>query len=63
MALSLLFAEGPRRGGERLLAHGVDHLPFPRHDLEGLGDVLAQFDQLAAARATRRRRHDDALAR
>jgi hypothetical protein len=46
-----------------LLAHGLDHFPVPRHDLEGLGDVLAEFDQpAAAARAARRRRHHHPLA-
>jgi hypothetical protein len=42
----------------------LDHLPLPWHHLEGLGDVLAEFDQLAAAAgAGRRRRHDHALTR
>ena len=46
-----------------LLAHGLDHLPLPRHDLEGLGNVLAEFNKpAAAARTARRRRHHDALA-
>jgi hypothetical protein len=52
------------RPAAELLPHGLDHLPLPRHNLQGLGDVLAEFDKLAAtARTARRRRHDDALAR
>ena len=48
----------------KLLAR-PDHLPLlARHYLEGLGDVLAQLDQLAAAaRASARNGNDDALAR
>ena len=46
-----------------LLAHGLDHFPVPRHDLEGLGDVLAEFDQpAAAARTGTRRWHHHPLA-
>jgi hypothetical protein len=46
-----------------LLAHGLDHFPLPRHDLQGLGDVLAEFGEpAAAARAARRRRHHHPLA-
>ena len=52
------------RPAAELLAHGLDHLPLARHHLQGLGDVLAQFGQLAAAdRASAGRRDDDALAR
>ena len=52
------------RPASELLAHGLDHLPLPRHYFEGLGDVLAEFDQLAAAAgAGTRRRHDHALTR
>ena len=63
---------GRRRLGDRLagaagelLAHVLDHLPLPRHELQRLGDVLAELAQrpAAAARAGRRRRIDDALAR
>ena len=47
-----------------LLAHVLDDLPLPRHQLQGLGDVLAQLMQgTAAARAGRRHRIDHALAR
>jgi len=46
-----------------LLAHGLDHFPLPRHDFEGLGNVLAEFDEpAAAARAARGRRHHHPLA-
>jgi hypothetical protein len=31
-----------------LLADGLDHLPPPRHDLQGLGDALAELRELAA---------------
>jgi len=42
----------------------LDHLPLPRHQLQRLGHVLAQLVQHpAAARAGRRHRIDDALAR
>jgi hypothetical protein len=41
-----------------LLAHGLDHFPVPRHDFEGLGDVLAKFDQPAAAARAGTRRID-----
>ena len=62
---------GRRRLGDRLagpagelLAHVLDHLPLARHHLQRLGHVLAQLAQrAAAARAGRRRRIDDALAR
>ena len=37
-----------RPAGE-LLAHGLDHLPLPRHDLQRFGDGLAEFGELAAA--------------
>jgi hypothetical protein len=47
-----------------LLAHGLDHLPLPRHALQRLGDRLAEFGQLAAAARARRRAGDyHALAR
>ena len=47
-----------------LLAHMLDHLPLPRHQLQRLGHVLAELVQRpAAARAGRRHRIDDALAR
>ena len=47
-----------------LLAHVLDHLPLARHQLQRLGHVLAQLVQgAAAARAGRRSRIDDALAR
>ena len=60
-----------RRLGDRLagaagelLAHVLDHLPLARDQLQRLGHVLAQLVQgAAAARAGRRRRIDDALAR
>jgi len=52
-----------RPAGE-LLAHGLDHLPLPRHDLQGLGDRLAELGQLAAAaRARGRTGNHHALAR
>ena len=52
-----------RPAGE-LLPHRLDDLPLARHHLQGLGDVLAEFDQLAAAtRAGRWRWHDHALTR
>jgi hypothetical protein len=52
-----------RPAGE-LLAHGLDHLPLPRHHLQGLGDRLAEFAQLAAAaRAGARARDHHPLAR
>src|SRR5262249_2828815 len=35
-----------------LLAHGLDHLPLPRHHLQGLSDGLAELGQLAAATRT-----------
>ena len=43
----------------------LDHLPLSGHDLQGLGDILAQLGQpgAAAAGACRRTRDDDALAR
>ena len=47
-----------------LLAHVLDHLPLPGHQLQRLGDVLAQLVQRpAAARADRRHRIDHAFAR
>ena len=48
-----------------LLADGLAHEPAPRHDVECLGDDLADLAQPrpAAARAARRRRHHDPLAR
>jgi len=60
-----------RRLGDRLagpagelLAHMCDHLPLARDQLQRLGDILAELVQdTAAARARRRRRIDDALAR
>ena len=68
-------ATGDRmRGGRRLadrfagaagdlLPHVLDHLPAPRLALEGLGHVLAQLaDRAAALGAGARRRVDDALA-
>jgi hypothetical protein len=46
-----------------LLAHRLHHLPLPRHHLQGLGDVLAELGELAAAaRAGRRRRDHHPLA-
>ena len=52
-----------RPAGE-LLAHGLDHLPLPRHDLQRLGDGLAELGELAAAARTRARAGDhDTLAR
>jgi hypothetical protein len=46
------------------LAHGLDHLELPRHDLQRLGHVLAQLGQLAlAAGAGGGTWHDDPLAR
>jgi hypothetical protein len=52
------------RPAAELLAYRLDHLPLARHNFQGLGNVLAEFDQLAAtARTTRRCRHDHALAR
>ena len=43
--------------------HREDHLPLPRRHLQGLGDGLAQFAQLArtAARAGRRRAAQSSL--
>jgi hypothetical protein len=43
----------------------LDHLPLPRHDLQGLGDVFAELRQFgrAAARTSLRRGNNDALAR
>ena len=39
-------------------------LPLPRHNFQCLGDILAEFDELAATvRTGRRCRHDDTLAR
>ena len=63
--------EGRRRLGDRLagaagklLPHGLDHLPLPRHHFQRLGDVLAQLGQLPAAGGARARRRDhDPLAR
>ena len=48
-----------------LFADMLDHLPLPRNDLQGLGDVLAQFAQAcaAAAQAGHRCRLDHPLAR
>ncbi len=48
-----------------LLAHMLDDLPAARHDLERLGDILAQPGQARAATAGAGRRtgDDDALAR
>jgi hypothetical protein len=48
-----------------LLAHVLDHLPLARNELQHLGHVLADLAQrlAAAARTSRRRRIDDALAR
>jgi len=52
-----------RPAGE-LLANGLDHLPLPRHHLQGLGDGLAELGELAAAaRAGTRPGNDHALAR
>jgi hypothetical protein len=52
-----------RPAGE-LLAHGLDHLPLPRNDLQRLGDRLAELGELAAAAWTGSRAGDhDALAR
>jgi hypothetical protein len=48
--------EGRRRLGDllarpagKLLAHSLDHLPLPRHNLQSFGDRLAELGQLAAA--------------
>jgi len=59
--------ERRRRLGDRLtlaagepLAHRLDHLPLPGHDLQRLGHVLAELRQLgrtAAGAALRRRNH------
>jgi len=48
-----------------LLPNGLDHLPLARHDLERLGDILAQLAQpiRAAAGAGLGCSDDDALAR
>ena len=47
-----------------LLAHGLHDFPLPRHHLQRLGHVLAEFGELAAAaRAGSRRRDHHALAR
>ena len=52
-----------RPAGE-LFANGLDHLPLPRHHLQGLGDRLAELGQFAAtARARRRTGDHHALAR
>jgi len=47
------------------LAYRLDHLPVTRNDLKRLGHVLAELRQLrrAAARAARRRRDHQPLAR
>ena len=48
-----------------LLAHVLDHFPLARDELQRLGHVLAELAQgrPAAARACRRQRIDNALAR
>jgi hypothetical protein len=48
-----------------LLPHMLGHKPLPRHHIQGLGDILAELRELAAAaaRARCRRRVDDTLAR
>ena len=47
-----------------LLANGLDHLPLPRHHLQGLGDGLAELGEpAAAARAGGRAGDHHALAR
>ena len=48
-----------------LLPHVLDDFPGARHDLQGLGDILAQLGQTSAAAtgACRRARDDDALTR
>src|ERR1700748_2062620 len=52
------------RAGRERLATVRDHLPLARNELQGLGHVLAELVQSAAAtRARRGRRIDDALAR
>ena len=63
--------EGRRWLGDRLarpaaplLTDGLDDFPLPRHDLQGLGDALAQLGELtAAAGAGRRARHHHAFPR
>jgi hypothetical protein len=52
-----------RPAGE-LLTNGLDHLPLPRHHLQGLGGGLAELGEpAAAARAGRRAGDHDTLAR
>jgi hypothetical protein len=48
----------------KLLAHMLDHLPLARDRFQRLGDVLAKLAQplAAAAKASRRSRHDHPLA-
>ncbi len=53
------------RPAAELLPHMLGHEPLPRHDIERLGDILADLGELAAAaaRARGRRGVDDAPAR
>jgi len=53
------------RAAAELLPHVLGHEPLPRHDVERLGDVLADLRELgaAAARARRGGRMNDAPAR
>ena len=52
------------RPARELLAHGLDHLPLPRNDLQRLGERLAELGELAAAAWTGSRAGEhDALAR
>src|SRR5947209_10532267 len=52
------------RPASEFLAHRLDHLPLARYHLQGLGNVLAEFGQPAAAdRTDTGSRNDDPLAR
>ncbi len=59
-----LLGDGLARAAGELLPHMLDHFPVARYVLQALGHVLAELAQgPAAARAERRCRIDDALAR